>query len=50
MNDILKNFYETNYSNNYYFKSNNESIFKKNGKNIFVIDSDIIKKIKMKMI
>ena len=44
MNDILKNFYETNYSNNYYFKSNNESIFKKNGKNIFVIDSDIIKK------
>ena len=44
MNDILKNFYESNYSNNFYFKSNNESIFKKNGKNIFVIDSDIIKK------
>ena len=44
MNDILKNFYENNYSNNFYFKSNNESIFKKNGKNIFVIDSDIIKK------
>ena len=44
MNDILKNFYENNYSNNFYCKNNNESIFKKNGKNIFILDSDVLKK------
>ena len=44
MNVILKNFYESNYSNHLYCNNINESIFKKNGKNIFIINSDVIKK------
>ena len=43
-NDILKNYYENTFSNNLYSHNNYESIFKKNGKNIFILDSDIIKK------